>query len=178
MADSFLGEIRMFGFNYAPYDWAYCSGTTMDPRQYAALFALLGITYGGDGKTTFKLPNLQGRTITGVGSAPYSLGNTQGAEKITLTTNNIPPHNHNVNSEIQGDLTQVSGVPSAAVLPGRCGNSTGASQKIFTDATTPTVAMGNGMIATNGSGMPHENRQPYLTLNFCISLAGTFPSFD
>lgn len=179
MADSFLGEIRIFGFNYAPYDWAYCNGATMYIQQSTPLYALIGITYGGDGKTTFMLPNLTGRGITGVGSAPYELGKTLGTETVTLTESDLPGHNHSVNGEVQTNLTLMSGSPSATVLLSRCADVGGSgAKKIYSDASTPTTAMASGTIAANGSGLPHENRQPLLAMNFCISLAGTFPSFD
>ena len=179
MADSFVGEVRIFGFNYAPYDWAYCIGTTMAPSQNPALFSLIGNIYGGDGKTSFKLPNLTGRGVTGTlaGSPQYGLGKTQGDETVTLTESNLPNHNHNVNAEIQPAAAQRSGTPSATVLPGRCMDATSPKQ-IYTDASTPLVQMAGGPIAANGSGLPHENRQPLLAMNFCISLAGTYPSFD
>lgn len=180
MADSFIGEIRIFGFNYAPYDWAYCNGATMNIQQYTPLYALIGTTYGGDGKTTFLLPNLVGQGITGAStSAPqYNLGETMGTETVTLTEDNLPNHNHTVNGEVQTDLTQMSGTPSVTVVPSRCIDTTNKVKKIYTDATTPLTQMASGTIATNGTGLPHENRQPLLAMNFCISLAGTFPSFD
>ncbi len=181
MADSFIGEIRIFGFNYAPYDWAYCNGETMSVQQYTPLFALIGKTYGGDGRTTFMLPNLVTQGITGVSSSnyQYSLGKTQGADTVTLTESSLPSHTHSVNGEIQTDITQLSGTPSATVVLSRCYDNAGAVVKrVYSDLTTPLAAMAPGTIAANGSGLPHENRQPLLAMNFCISLAGTFPSFD
>lgn len=176
MADSFIGEIRIFGFSYAPYDWAYCNGATMYIQQSTPLYALIGTTYGGDGKTTFQLPNLVGRAITGVGNAPYALGKTQGTESVTLTESNLPNHNHSVNGEIQNSVTLMSGTPSATVVPSRCMDTQ--TKKIFTDASAPTTTMASGIIAANGSGLPHENRQPLLAMNFCIALDGTFPNLQ
>lgn len=181
MADSFLGEVRIFGFNFAPYDWAYCNGGTMSIQQNTPLFAVIGITYGGDGKTTFKLPNLTGRGVTGTSATvvpQYGLGHTQGAETVTLTESNLPSHNHTVNGEVQSNLAQTSGTPSATVVPGRCVDTNNKITAIYTDASAPLMQMADQAIATNGSGLPHENRQPLLAMNFCISLAGTFPSFD
>jgi microcystin-dependent protein len=179
MSDPYLGEIRAFGFNFAPYAsssaWMFCNGQLLAISQYTALFSIIGTYYGGNGTTTFQLPNLQGAIPMSWGSPPgltsTVLGEAQGAAQVTLITSQMPQHNHGA----QGfPALQTSGqkvaAPSAAAWIGDC----------FPDATystvSPTVAMSQYAIGLDGNGVPHENMQPYQCVNFCICYQGVFPS--
>jgi microcystin-dependent protein len=169
MAEPFLGEIRMFGFNFAPQGWAMCNGQTLSISSNAALFALLGTTYGGNGTTTFQLPNLQSRVAIhmgqGTGLSPYVEGQLGGVENVTLTTNQMPLHTHPVGA---------SDAPAAATRPaGAVPARTTASA--YAAAPDGTV-MNAGMIGNTGGSQPFSVIQPYLTINFCIALEGIFPS--
>ena len=166
MADPFVAEIRMFPFNFAPKGWAFCNGQLLPLSQNTALFSLLGTTYGGDGKTTFALPDLQGRSPMhpgqGAGLSLRDLGETAGSETVTLLESEIPLHSHRpVVSADEGDDND----------PG--GNFVG-----FNGVYTPAanlVNMAPTSLAPAGSGLPHNNLMPYLTVNFCIALQGVFP---
>jgi microcystin-dependent protein len=166
MSEPFLGEIRIFGFNFAPRGWAFCNGQILSIAQNTALFSLLGTTYGGNGQTTFALPNLQSRVPVHFGQGPglssYALGQQAGTESVTLLVTQLPQHNHTVGASTQSDIT---GNPTGNVPAG------GASYD-----TTANAAMSSTMIGQTGGNQPHENLQPYLALNFCIALAGIFPS--
>ena len=169
MSEPFLAEIRLFGFNFAPQGYARCDGQILSINQNQSLYSLLGTTYGGDGRTTFALPELRGRVPMHVGTAlghAVSLGQRSGAETHTLTVDEIPAHTHA--SQVSTD-SATTGTPSPSV--------------VFADATQPTyhapgenVAAHSGSLANAGSGVGHSNMQPFLTINFCIALAGVFPS--
>lgn len=167
MSEPFLGEIRLFPYTFAPRGWAFCAGQIMSIAQNTALFSLLGVTYGGNGQTTFGLPDLRGRVAVSSGQGPglsnYTLGQVAGTETVTLTTNEMPMHNHLVNASSQASSASR---PSGAV-PSGGGAYTGAS-----DGTV----MNPSMIGVAGGSQPHENLQPYLTLNYCIALEGIYPS--
>lgn len=174
MADPFVAEIRIFPFNFAPKGWAFCDGQLMPLSQNTALFSLLGTTYGGDGKSTFALPNLQGSAPMHPGQGPglslHDLGETGGTETVTLLTSEIPLHAHQVGRALDagGDaLTPVNNI-WAQVPAGR------AVVNIYHEAP-PTGAMNTTAIGPAGGDQPHNNMQPYLTLNFCIALQGVFP---
>lgn len=175
MADPFIGEIRLFGFNFAPVHWAMCNGQTMAIAQNAALFALLGTTYGGNGTTTFQLPDMQGRIAVnfgqGLGLSPYNLGQTGGAENHTLTLQEIPIHTHTVacKSTVDNSVNPTSPVNNFWAKE----NNGDAPYR-----TTPTGLsnMHPSAVATYGGNQPHTNLQPYLVVNFCIALFGVFPS--
>lgn len=171
MSNPFIGEIRMVGFNFAPAGWALCNGQLLSISQNTALFSLLGTTYGGDGISTFALPNLQSRVPIhfgqGNGLSPYVLGQAGGAETVTLLTSQMPIHNHGVNCNTGGG-TQASpagGFPAV--------ESTGTSLDY---AASSNGAMNPAMTGNTGSGQPHSNIQPYLSVNFVIALQGIFPS--
>ena len=170
MSQPFLGEIRMFGFNFAPRGWAMCNGQLLAIAQNTALFALLGTTYGGNGQTTFALPNLQSRVPIHFGQGPglsnYSLGQTAGQETVTLLTTQMPQHTHFVACHTDDAAT---GVPSNA-FP------SASAQNIYSPTATPNQFMGQSMLTPAGNGQPHNNIQPYLVLNFCIAMQGIFPS--
>jgi microcystin-dependent protein len=178
MTDPFIGEIQLFGFNFNPRGWAFANGATLPISQNTALFSLIGTIYGGNGQTTFQLPNFAGRAGceqgNGPGLSPRTLGQTFGANTVTLTSNQIPAHNHGLNAFLQGDLAKRSGVP---VANGGLSNPSSATVKPFIN-TPPNTQFAPNMIANStGGGFPHENQQPYLGVNFCIALQGIFPSF-
>lgn len=167
MSTPFLGEIRMFGFQFAPSGWALCNGQLLSIAQNNALFALLGTIYGGDGVSTFALPNLEGRVPIhqgqGNGSA-HTIGQPGGSETATLSIAQLPAHNHSVlaHKGAGKSTAPTNNVPAAT--NGDNYNATG------------NVAMNAAMIGQTGSGQPFGVVQPYLTVNFCIALQGIFPS--
>lgn len=169
--DPFIGQIQAFGFNFAPRGWAKCEGQLISIAENNALFALLGTMYGGDGRTTFGLPDLRGRSIVGVGNGP-GLGNiVQGArggsESVTLTTNNLPSHNHAVSVSVNTGNGEESAAQNAIIS-----NHTGA----FSEAATAGAVLGGVASSPAGVGQPFNNRNPFLGINYCIALQGIFPS--
>ena len=167
MSEPFIGEIRIFGFNFAPRGWALCNGQLLSIAQNTALFSLLGTMYGGNGQTTFGLPDLRGRVPVHFGQGPglsnYSQGEVAGSETVTLTQNQAPAHSHLVAaSNGAADSTRPAGKVPA----------TGGGYAAAGDGSTMNPAMVN----SSGGSQPHENIQPYLVLNFCIAVAGIFPS--
>jgi microcystin-dependent protein len=169
MSNPFLGEIRAFGFNFPPKGWALCNGQTMSISQNAALFALLGTNYGGNGISTFNLPNLQSTVPLGFGTSPagasYVIGEVGGVENVTLNQSTMGPHSH--------ALLGVNAAGNAHFPVSAYGNAS-ANAYYAPDATLqPLVAT---TIAPVGGGQPHSNIQPYLTISWCIALTGVFPS--
>ena len=170
MTDQFLAEIRLFPFNFPPTGWAFCNGQLLPISQNTALFALLGTFYGGDGKSTFALPNLldsaplcQGQ---GQGLSEYFLGQTGGSESVTLLQSEMPFHTHSMNGATQDPaLAKVVGPDSSWGLSQGGG--------IYQDTQNTQLAL--QAVAPAGGSLPHNNMQPYLTLNFCIALQGIFP---
>ena len=177
MAEAFLSQIEAFPFNFAPKGWAFCAGQLLPINQNQALFALLGTTFGGDGVSTFALPDLRGRVANGLGQgqglSPYNLGQRGGEETHTLSAAETPVHNHLVNADNNG-TTGGSHVPSdAATLGSGYASETGSPVVNIYSSASPTIAMGSlGPVG----GQPHENRMPFLALNYCIALQGIFPS--
>lgn len=172
MADPFVAEIRIFPFNFAPRGWAFCDGQLLPISQNTALFSLLGTTYGGDGRTTFALPNLQGSASMHPGQGPglslYSLGETGGSETVTLLQSEIPSHTHTMRANNSDGIspTPVANVSSAP----------GADRDIFWyKAGPPNATMKPNAVGVAGGGQPHNNMMPYLTLNYCIALQGIYP---
>jgi microcystin-dependent protein len=163
MSEPFLSEIKIVSFNFAPKGWALCNGQLLPINQNQALFSLLGTTYGGNGQTTFALPNLQGRIPTHMGSG-FTLGESAGETAHTLNISEMPAHNH-----------QAVGSSAAPSAPGAGGNlwATGAANVY---APTPNSAMNPAGISATGGSQPHDNMSPYLVLNFVIALQGIFPS--
>ena len=174
MADPFVAEIRIFPFSFAPKGWAFCNGQILPISQNTALFSLLGTTYGGDGKSTFGLPNLEGSAPLHVGAnqpgpglSIYDLGQTGGSQTVTLLESEIPSHNHAMNA--QNAITSQVADPTGATF------SRPASGNLFTTNLTSPVNMAPNALAPTGGSGPHNNMQPYLTLSFCIALQGVFP---
>jgi microcystin-dependent protein len=175
MSDPFLGEIQIYGFNFAPNGWALCNGQLMPVQQNSALFSLLGVTYGGNGTTNFALPNLQGQGACATGQLPggefYELGTPFGTETVSLQYNEMPMHNHVANVFNQPSAANRLGSPTtgaALAIPANFGP--------FTTTNTVNGAFPPQMVGPNIGGQPHLNQQPYLALNFAISLSGTFPA--
>ena len=171
MSEPFIGEIRIFAFNFAPNGWAFCDGQLLPINQYQALFSLLGTFYGGDGRTNFALPNLQSRVPLqmgqGAGLSNYVLGQSGGLEQVTLSVAELPSHNHPLLCETSGGNTQT---PQNSFLAVDASGLT-ALYSTSENATMSPLAIGN-----NGQNQPHPNVQPYLALNFCIALIGIFPT--
>lgn len=177
MSEPFIGEIIMFAGNFNPRGWALCQGQLLAISQNTALFSILGTTYGGNGQTTFALPDLRGRVPVGQGQGPglssYTLGQQSGSETVTLTSQQMPSHNHLINaSEGNGaQQTPGSGFPASGVVP-TSGNAAVSNYRNSSDGTTlaPTA------VGLAGGNQPHTNIQPYLCINFIIALEGIFPS--
>jgi len=166
MAQPYVGEIRMFAGNFPPVGWMFCEGAILPISENETLFQLIGTTYGGDGESTFALPDLRGRIPIHQGNG-FVLAETGGAEEITLTVQQIPAHSHPFLAS--GDLGNQGTV---------AGNTTANSQGAlyYIDSTPPNVSMNAGSIGSVGGSQPHTNFQPYLCINFIISLFGIFPS--
>jgi microcystin-dependent protein len=171
MADPFVAEIRIFPFNFAPKGWAWCNGQLMPLSQNTALFALLGTTYGGDGKSTFALPNLQGRTPMHPGQGPglslRDLGESAGSETVTLLQSEIPAHAHTLRATTEDGEFKT---PNASRIVGR--SIGGFAYQTNTSGLQP---MAPEALAPAGGSAPHNNMQPYLTFYFNIALQGVFP---
>jgi microcystin-dependent protein len=179
MASPYIGEVRCFGFNFAPQGWALCNGQLLPIANFNALFAVIGTIYGGDGQTTFALPNLQGRVPMHWGNGPggftTSIGQVQGTEQYTLATSEMTAHNHTITAMQvpAGGIVERTNTPSATTY--------------LSDSQNPNFAWNSAppaldapfsgkAITIQGSSQPHENRQPLLVINFCIALDGIFPS--
>lgn len=167
MATPFLGQLGIFGFNFPPRGWAACNGQILSISQNSALFALLGTTYGGNGASTFGLPNLQGRVPihfgNGAGLSPYVIGELGGTENVTLLSTQMPAHNHALNAY---STTGTQTVPANGYPANTQGSVNGAADTAFVP----------GAIGIAGGSQPHPNLQPLLVLNFCIAIVGIFPS--
>ncbi len=178
MSEAYIGEIRSFGFNFAPYGWGECNGQLLSISQYTTLFSILGTTFGGNGTTNFGLPNLQGNSPMHWGNGPSSfntvIGEVQGSSSMTLTSQQIPAHTHTIFA---------ANVPPKSA-PERSAGPTATSYMAQSNAafiyqtapSTPNTQFNPGVIMPNGSSLPHDNMQPYLTINFCICMDGIFPS--
>jgi microcystin-dependent protein len=171
MSDQFLAEIRIFPFNFAPTGWAFCNGQLIPISQNTALFALLGTTYGGDGKSTFALPNLQNAAPMqpgqGNGLSLRDLGEMSGTESVTLLVSEIPVHTHGM---MANTTTGTKSTPAANSMARTAG-----ATPYLPPAGATLAAMAPQSLSLAGGGLPHNNMQPYLALNFCIALQGVFP---
>lgn len=165
MSDPYIGEIRMFGGNYAPAGWAFCQGQLVPIAENDALFTLIGTTYGGDGQETFALPDLQGRIPVHMSSQNYPIGEKSGVESVTLTVNQIPTHTHPLMASNSGaiQVTPQGAAPAQSV------------GQAYTNRLTEQV-MSPQSVSPIGGSQPHENMQPFLCISFIISLYGIFPS--
>ena len=172
MSTPFLGEIRAFGGNFAPVGWAMCDGSLMSIANNNALFALLGTTYGGDGQSTFGVPDLRGRSVihqgTGPGLSNYGMGELLGVESVTVGTAQMPGHPHSFSATT---TAANSATPSASVVLA----ATASGFPIYDGAATP-VGLAPTAVSTVGGSQPHDNRQPYLAITYIIALEGIFPS--
>jgi microcystin-dependent protein len=170
MSEAFLSEIRIFGFNFPPKGWAFCNGQILPIAQNQALFSLLGVTYGGNGVTTFALPNLQTRVPMhfgqGLGLSAYALGQTGGLTSVTLTAQQMPAHVHGLRASNDAASTNA---PSDAVVLASQANT-------YTPVSANITPMAGTELGLSEGGQPHQNLQPYLGLNFCMCLTGVFPS--
>ncbi len=163
MSEPFLAEIRLFGFDFPPRDWAFCDGQILPINQNQSLYSLLGTTYGGDGRTSFGLPDLRGRYAVHFDGA-FPLGARGGEETHTLSTAEMPQHTHAARgSASAGDQPVPGGV-------------LGQAANVYSADTAASTALASGTVANAGSGQAHENMQPYTVITFCIALRGTFPS--
>ena len=176
MTEPFVGEIQLFGFNFNPRGWAFCNGALLPISQNTALFSLLGVQYGGNGMTTFALPNLTGRAACGIGQGPgltpHSAGEAFGSSSVTLTGAEIPAHGHGGVAYSQTAPGTGSGTPVNGGGLSFLASSTAARSFASPPGNT---TMAPSMIQPAGGSQPHENRQPYLAVNFCIALEGIFP---
>jgi len=174
MADPFVAEIRAFGFNFAPKGWAQCNGQLLPISQNTALFSLLGTTYGGDGRSNFALPNLQGSVPMHAGQGPgltlRDLGERSGTDTVTVLLSEMASHFHNVQCSVvnNGQVNTASNN-----VPGRVVNAAGAVNVYTT--TAPNAQFNPSVISFVGSSFPHNNDMPTLVLNFCIAMQGVFP---
>lgn len=167
MSEPFLAEIRIVGFNFAPRGWAFCDGQILPINQNQSLYSLLGTTYGGDGRTSFGLPDLRGRTPIHVGEG-HTLGQKGGAETVTLTAAQIAAHTH------AADATSASADALEVASTNMLADS---NKNLYVDpAAADMTALRSGTITNAGGGQAHDNMQPYTTLSYCIALQGLFPS--
>lgn len=172
MSEPFVAEVRIFGFNNViPKNWAICDGSSVKIAQNTALFALIGISYGGDGKTYYNLPNVQGRVVVGAGQGPglqnYTVGLTGGSTQVTLTSETLPTHNHSLFCLAPpGDTNLPSGSTVARTI---------GDNPYSAPGSTPPLQMDPSAIANTGGNAAHNNMQPYVVLNYCIALSGIFP---
>ncbi len=173
MADPFVAEIRIFPFNFAPKGWAFCNGQLLPISQNTALFSLLGTTYGGDGKSTFALPNLEGSAPIhagqGSGLSLYDLGQSGGTETVTLLLSEIPAHPHQMSVSSQLGLENQVNAGGGQLF------AMGDGVNLYGQATSNVTQMAPQALSPAGSNLPHNNMMPYLTLNFNIALQGVFP---
>lgn len=168
-ANPFIGEIMWVGYNFCPRGWTEADGQLLPISENSALFSLYGTTYGGDGRTTFALPDLRGRVSIHAGQGPglsvYPLGQKAGVEEVTLSANEMPAHNHTLNAS------------GGAVDKNAAGSILGSPKKKIYDApVTASTTLASSAMSDAGGGMSHENRPPYLTLRACVALTGVFPS--
>ena len=167
--DPFVAEIRIFPFNFAPRGWAFCDGQILPLSQNTALFSLLGTTYGGDGKSNFALPNMQGNAPMHPGQGPglslHDLGEMGGSDTVSLLESEIPSHSHAVRASVQDATTRIVAdqMPATGIGVGLYG------------PVPATAQLNANALAPAGGDQPHNNMQPYLTLNFCIALQGVYP---
>ena len=176
----FIGELMLFAGNFAPRGYALCNGQILSIAQNTALFSILGTTYGGNGQTTFALPDLRGRITVGQGQgpglSPYNLGEIGGQEAHTLTTGEMPSHTHPVNAVANGQAGGTNVPAVTTLLATAYSAATGNPLVPIYSSASPTLTMSGQAVGAAGGNQPHENRMPFLTVNWCIALTGVFPS--
>jgi microcystin-dependent protein len=180
MSDPFVAEIRIFPFNFPPKGWAFCDGQLLPISQNTALFSLLGTFYGGDGKSTFALPDLQGNAATcqgqGGGLQDWVIGEVQGSQTVTLLDSEIPVHSHSFSATSTAGNSQTA--TNGQLAKGFKGNLQASNTaKMYSSAASPqpNALMNPQVLTVAGGSLPHNNMMPYLTLNFCIAMQGIFP---
>lgn len=178
MVNPYIGQIAIFAGNFAPRDWALCNGQLLAISEHAALFSILGTTYGGDGRTTFALPDLRGRTPIGTGQGSgltdRTLGTKGGAETVTLNTSQMPSHTHPGKLSIEEgvrDTPQANDIPAVTTMTSGL-----ATVKLKSFGPETSNSVDSGSTGSTGGGQAHNNMQPYVTLNYCIALNGIYPS--
>ncbi|WP_431860947.1 phage tail protein [Azospirillum sp.] len=171
--DAFYGEIRIFGFNFPPQNWAQCNGQTLQIMQFQVLYTILGVQFGGDGQSTFKLPNLMGSAVCNTGQSPgltsRAFGKSFGATAVTLLQTQMPAHQHTLNA-VSATVAQLTNTPTTASRIARTN-----SQLDYTNTDAYDTTLAPQMVGVVGGGGPHENRQPFLVMNFCICTYGEYP---
>jgi len=188
MSDQFLGEIRPFANNFAPYGWAQCNGQILPISQNAALFALLGTAFGGNGTSNFGLPNIAGVTLQNQGQGPglldYVMGENGGADTVAVITSEMPAHTHQFMADAapnpveRSTDTSAPGLNNSFLANGLAKSPTAGNNQLNGFVTTPVnVSMAATMLNPIGGSQAHENRAPFLTINYCIALTGVFPNF-
>jgi microcystin-dependent protein len=175
MSEAYLGEVRIFGFPFAPQGWAACNGSLLPIRQYTALFSLLGVNYGGNGTVTFGLPNFADTLAVGVGTMPggstYQYGDMGGSDTVTLQQAESPPHAHGFHAA----AFRSNGTQNAPSNLNALATAQGCTPYVLASTTPAPVAMSPMAIAPAGTNGPHANLMPFTTVNFCIALQGEFP---
>jgi microcystin-dependent protein len=184
MSEPFIGELRLFPYSFAPEGWFYCAGQIISVQQYAALFALIGSTYGGNGTTNFALPNIVGSAVVGVGNDPSdnfdpTWGQTGGNNSVTLTTDMMPSHTHELIGGWDTSNTTEVATPAGNYLSRMVEKASGTAfntaRAYLVDGTKPVTLASGTLAPYGGQGQPHENRQPFLALGWCIAWEGIFP---
>lgn len=175
MSEPYVAQVMIFAFDFAPRNWAFCNGAVLPISQNQALFSLVGTTYGGDGRTTFALPNLQDGGVMNFGQGPglsnYSLGERSGVATVTLTENQLPAHNHVVNVTGASARADYELAPANGYWIGNRAD----SGELFATAPGGGAALAPQTISAAGGSQSHDNHQPYLGMNYCIALGGVFP---
>lgn len=177
MSDQFVAEIRMYGFNFAPYQWALCNGQILPISQNTTMFSLIGTYYGGNGTSNFQLPNLQGTVPLGTGQgnglSSYMIGEQGGVPSITLLDSEIPSHTHNLvaDSDLASTISPAGAVYRRGEIPGNPAVGVGA----YSSTTPANTALHPLALGTAGGNTAHNNMMPYLTMNFCIAMFGMYP---
>jgi microcystin-dependent protein len=182
MSDFYLGEIRLFAMGYSPQNWLPCDGQVLQISTNAALYSLLGTRFGGNGSTTFNLPDLRGKAILGSGLSPtegqtYNIGQTGGSETVTLQMTNIPNHNHTITADnTKGAIANVNGNFFGDAVVSLTDST--AVNLYNNDPNAPLVSLNPTVLGDYGSGLPLNNMQPFLALQYCIATSGIYPAHD
>ena len=176
MDQPYLGLVAHFGFNFAPVGWITCNGQSLDINTYTALYTLIGTNFGGDGMTSFNVPNLQGRAIIGTGQGAgltaYSIGQQVGTEQVTLNTNNLPAHTHAITVQLQAcNGRATSNTPDSNILA-----TTSDGSNLYGTPAIDVMARDGGTVSSTGNNLPIDTRDPYMALTNCICIEGIFPS--